>query len=383
MHRILYTLLVLVAALCLTATFATAQTTQCPAGSKPQTTQQNGKTLTECVPDTSKAPVQTGGCPTGTTAAIDPDTHQFACIPLGNTSADPYTAKRPVLNTDFNATSEQAEVPANLQTLDQQRQQADRVASEQYIINEQSNQNFFETVNTPSRERARKKKERVEQAKLAAEAPGFTVDLGFGYGVIGSIVLHTGVTYIFPNITPIPGKDVRFAAFTDFNFNTIYPNGLTWTVGAKLVTNWSSFQLSVGLGLGITHHIEHYLGDFGINDGTGSCRDNDHSYYNVYGNNRECIHRAPSSLTAFTIKPMIEFDWFLTQHWFVGFAMDLPFDFFGFTRTKDVPDGTYHEYCSGWKEDNCEKYNNYKSVDYHETFFAIQFDLYFHAGYKF
>lgn len=362
MHRILYTLLVLVAALCLTAPFATAQTTQCPAGSKPQTTQQNGNTLTECVPDTTKAPVQTGGCPTGTTAAIDPDTHQFACIPLGNTSADPYTAKRPVLNTDFNATSEQAEVPANLQTLDQQRQQADRVASEQYNVNEQSNQNFFETVNTPSRERARKKKERVEQAKLAAEAPGFTVDLGFGYGLIGSIVLHTGVTYIFPNITPIPGKDVRFAAFTDFNFNFIYPTGLTWTVGAKLVTNWSHFQLSVGLGLGITHH-------------------DDMNIVHMSGNMYSVAWDL--NITAFTIKPIVEFDWFLTQDWFVGFAIDLPQNIATVRYCESTNDEDYGCSADGARAEDGDYYHDHYISYEDKVGFFMQFDIYFHAGYKF
>ncbi len=189
-----------------------------------------------------------------------------------------------------------------------------------------------------------------------------------------SWLLHLGATYTIPNLKPIPEKDTRLGIFADINVNIPWPLGFTLTGGAKLITNWSNFQLSAGLGIGVTYHAYSMLELFyEVNNNIYGMDSWYHSNW-LSGNDLSVI-----SAAAFTIKPMLEFDWFITRHWFVGFAFDLPFNLGGATGGDER--GEYNNNpvrCYPDWDDNEECF------EFASDFvFFMQFDLYFHAGYKF
>lgn len=180
---------------------------------------------------------------------------------------------------------------------------------------------------------------RTENARLGASSAGniFSIDLGYAGWKGGLTSLSYG--YAFSNI--------NLSVFTDLNIYWGDDIGVTWIAGVKYIKTWSCFQLSLGLGLGYSYFSD--LKSIIYLDG-----------YNNAGN----MFDHANDVQAFTLTPVIEFDWFVSRHWFIGFGFDIPV-YLGKGHYAD-----YNEYY----EQNIVAYG---------VLYDVKFNAYFHAGVKF
>lgn len=305
---------------CVGAAFPALAQSICPQGMAPFTDTRTGQLV--CLPQQQQL-----ACPANMVLSTDPRTNQPICIPTTNS----YT---PPANNDPYTTVTPGSSSAVFQSIDAQKAQAQTIELQQQYATEQSNNDFFATVETPSRARERYRLE-IPQDKMAS---GFVLQAGLGYIVIADGIFNVSFGYTFD--IPIFADYIRFGIFTDLGLLFGYSPefGVTWTILPKLIFHKGIFQFSLGLGLGLING--YYDQDSGI-------------LSEPYGGGVD--PGGGDTLTLFMGKLSFEFDWFLTKDWFVGGVMEIPF---------------------GGGPERTDKRETY-------TPRFITWDIYFHFGYKF
>lgn len=309
---------------CAGAAFPALAQSICPQGMAPFTDTRTGQLV--CLPQQQQL-----ACPANMVLSTNPRTNQPICIPTTNS----YT---PPANNDPYTTVTPGSSSAVFQSIDAQKAQAQTIELQQQYATEQSNNDFFATVETPSRAREKYRLE-IPQDKMAS---GFVLQAGLGYILIADGIFNVSFGYTFD--IPIFADYIRFGIFTDLGLLFGYSPefGVTWTILPKLIFHKGIFQFSLGLGLGLIWGIYPSV-----------------LIYELYTDSEERI----GDLTLFMGKLSFEFDWFLTKDWFVGGVMEIPFG-----------GGTEQEY------------EDYSPSGYHTEYFTPRFitwDIYFHFGYKF
>lgn len=304
---------------CAGAAFPALAQSICPQGMAPFTDTRTGQLV--CLPQQQQL-----ACPANMVLSTDPRTNQPICIPTTNS----YT---PPANNDPYTTVTPGSSSAIFQSIDAQKAQAQTIELQQQYATEQSNNDFFATVETPSRAREKYRLE-IPQDKMAS---GFVLQAGLGYILIADGIFNVSFGYTFD--IPIFADYIRFGIFTDLGLLFGYSPefGVTWTILPKLIFHKGIFQFSLGLGLGLISG--YYDDDCGI-------LTEDYSSVDPGGGDM---------LTLFMGKLSFEFDWFLTKDWFVGGVMEIPFG--------GGPERT------DWKETYTPRF--------------ITWDIYIHFGYKF
>lgn len=308
---------------CVGAAFPALAQSICPQGMAPFTDTRTGQLV--CLPQQ-----QALACPANMVLSTDPRTNQPICISTTNS----YT---PPANNDPYTTVTPGSSSAVFQSIDAQKAQAQTIELQQQYATEQSNNDFFATVETPSRAREKYRLE-IPQDKMAS---GFVLQAGLGYILIADGIFNVSFGYTFD--IPIFADYIRFGIFTDLGLLFGYSPefGVTWTILPKLIFHKGIFQFSLGLGLGLIWGVYPSV-----------------LIYEHYTDYEERI----GDLTLFMGKLSFEFDWFLTKDWFVGGVMEIPFG--------GGPEQEYEEYAYP-----------YNTVYYTPRF--ITWDIYFHFGYKF
>lgn len=298
---------------CVGAAFPALAQSICPQGMAPFTDTRTGQLV--CLPQQ-----QALACPANMVLSTDPRTNQPICIPTTHS----YT---PPANNDPYTTVTPGSSSAVFQSIDAQKAQAQTIELQQQYATEQSNNDFFATVETPSRAREKYRLE-IQQDKMAS---GFVLQAGLGYILIADGIFNVSFGYTFD--IPIFADYIRFGIFTDLGLLFGYSPefGVTWTILPKLIFHKGIFQFSLGLGLGLIWGVYSHETLF------------THEYYD--------FDYSGHSLTLFMGKLSFEFDWFLTKDWFMGGVMEIPF--------------------------------GGESEQEYDTPRFITWDIYFHFGYKF
>ncbi len=263
-------------------------------------------------------------CPEGTVGFVNIETSQLVCLP--SAQLENQVASDTMVESDDSdnleiQSDQQPEIDAN----DAVEDAAQETATPAPLAD--NNNDAVSMPITP--------KSRSEIIHDSLMQSGFQFDLGLGYGMIADVNFKLSLGYQFSMNSSLS----TFGLYLISNFKTgdepLFDVDITLT--PTLHISKGIFRFSVGLGLGLSAW-NHELND----DWPLSHINDDYGLEKDYG---------------FMFRPVISFDWFLSQKAFWGFTVDIPVVFV--------------EYCD-------ENKNDHGSV---ETIPMVNFDL--HIGYKF
>ena len=244
-------------------------------------------------------------CPPGTQKIVDEQTKEIFCVAAPNTVQ---VGRVHPINTN-NAAEQNTVQPIN-------------------NTYPQANQNKFA------------KDQEREAIRQSIADSGFEVQFGMGYGLIGAFEMHLKLEYSFAQ----PSNGLSFGLFTNCDLFIGYPNSIDWAAGPVVHINGNRFRGGIGLGFGLFNMWKN-------------------SYYGEYDRDRDEYDKTLN----FTLIPRIECDWFVSNHLYLGFGLDLPIIIY---KDND-DDDDYYYYDDGDKDDHL-------SIST-----GLWFDMHIHVGYKF